>query len=83
MSRAPRRWSTRLPISIRIEGPQVQLGFASRQRAAGAASDRARQRLAAARSTADGHRVSFGLGTLPWQREPHGIGWITLALLLG
>ena len=22
------------------------------------------------RTTADGHRISFGLGTLPWQREP-------------
>jgi signal transduction histidine kinase len=34
------------------------------------------------RTTADGHRVSFGLGSLPWQRGPHGIGWLTLGVLL-
>jgi len=68
----------RLPISIRIEGPVVnwdshpdrhRFGFGPR-------GDWL------SRSTADGHRVSFGIGTLPWQREPQGIGWITLALLL-
>ncbi len=71
---------TRLPISIRIEGPKVNWDShpGRRQRAFG---PRSSDWLA--RSTADGHRVSFGLGTLPWQREPHGIGWITLALLLG
>ncbi|RZL90568.1 MAG: HAMP domain-containing histidine kinase [Variovorax sp.] len=72
----------RLPISIRIEGPTVnwdshpdrhpQRGFGPR-----GGGDWL------TRTTADGYRVSFGLGTLPWQREPHGIGWITLALLLG
>ena len=36
----------RLPISIRIEGPTRQLGFASRARRADAASSRARRRLA-------------------------------------
>jgi signal transduction histidine kinase len=68
----------RLPISIRIEGPAVNWD-----------SHPDRQRLGfgprgdwLSRSTADGHRVSFGIGTLPWQREPQGIGWITLALLL-
>ncbi|MDM0010832.1 HAMP domain-containing sensor histidine kinase [Variovorax sp. J22P168] len=69
----------RLPISIRIEGPAVNWdshpergrhGFGPRN------SDWF------SRSTADGHRVSFGVGTLAWQREPRGIGWITLALLL-
>lgn len=68
----------RLPISIRIEGPAVnwdshpdshRFGFGPR-------GDWL------SRTTADGHRVSFGIGTLPWQREPQGIGWITLALLL-
>ena len=26
--------------------------------------------------------VSFGLGSLPWQRGPHGWGWLTLCLML-
>ncbi|SEA66385.1 HAMP domain-containing sensor histidine kinase [Variovorax sp. YR216] len=70
---------TRLPISIRIEGPTVNWD---------SHPDRRRYGFGArgdwlSRTTADGHRVTFGLGTLPWQREPQGIGWMTLALLLG
>lgn len=74
---------TRLPIAIRIEGPQVNWQshperFGLRERAG---DGRVGDWLS--RSTADGHRVSFGLGTVPWQRGPHGIfGWLTLALLL-
>ena len=70
----------RLPIAIRIAGPQVNWqshpdrhGFEAR----------AKDWLS--RSTTDGHRVSFGLGTVAWQGGPsemQGIGWITLALLL-
>lgn len=69
----------RLPISIRIEGPSVEWD---------SHPDRGRHGFGLrnsegfSRVTADGHRVSFGIGTLPWQREPQGIGWITLALLL-
>lgn len=70
----------RLPISIRIEGPKVNWDSHPQRRWRGF-GPRSGDWLT--RSTADGHRVSFGLGTLPWQREPHGIGWITLALLLG
>ena len=70
---------TRLPISIRIEGPKVNWD-SHPQRRWRSFGPRGSDWLT--RSTADGHRVSFGLGTLPWQREPHGIGWITLALLL-
>ncbi len=70
----------RLPLAVRIEGPAVnweshpgrmeRRGFESR------AGD------FFSRNTADGHRVSFGLGSLPWQRGPQGVGWLTLALLL-
>jgi signal transduction histidine kinase len=74
---------TRLPIAIRIEGPQVNWQshpdrFEYRERPGfGPRGDWL------SRTTADGHRVSFGLGTVPWQRGPHGIlGWLTLALLL-
>ncbi|MBO9652359.1 MAG: HAMP domain-containing histidine kinase [Variovorax sp.] len=70
---------TRLPISIRIEGPVVNWD---------SHPDRRRYGFGPrgdwlSRTTADGHRITFGLGTLPWQREPQGIGWMTLALLLG
>ncbi|WP_431274377.1 HAMP domain-containing sensor histidine kinase [Variovorax ureilyticus] len=70
---------TRLPISIRIEGPVVNWDSHPdrRHHSAGTRGDWL------SRTTADGHRVTFGLGTLPWQREPQGIGWMTLALLLG
>ncbi|MEJ7687112.1 MAG: ATP-binding protein [Variovorax sp.] len=71
----------RLPVSIRIEGPQVNWrSHPDRRPSSRGFGSRGGDWLA--RSTADGHRVNFGLGTLPWQREPHGIGWITLALLL-
>jgi len=70
---------TRLPISIRIEGPAVNWDSHPQRRWR---SHGPRNGDWLTRSTADGHRVTFGLGTLPWQREPHGIGWITLALLL-
>ena len=69
---------TRLPISIRIEGPSVNWDSHPDRRARGFGP----RGDWLGRTTADGHRVSFGIGTLPWQREPQGIGWITLALLL-
>ena len=34
------------------------------------------------RNTADGHRVSFGLGDAGWAARPRAIGWITLTALL-
>ena len=79
-----RALAERLPIAIRIEGPQVNWQShpdrpEHRERAGfgGRAGDWL------SRNTADGHRVSFGLGTVPWQRGPHSpVGWITLALLL-
>jgi signal transduction histidine kinase len=71
--------ATRLPISIRIEGPVVNWDSHPQRRWRSHGPGRGDWLT---RSTADGHRVTFGLGTLPWQREPHGIGWITLAMLL-
>jgi signal transduction histidine kinase len=71
--------AARLPIAIRIEGPQVNWqSHPERKLFEGRASDWL------SRTTADGHRVIFGPGTIPWQGSPHGMfGWITLALLLG
>ncbi|MBO9515776.1 MAG: HAMP domain-containing histidine kinase [Variovorax sp.] len=68
----------RLPISIRIEGPAVNWDSHPDRRREGFGV----RREWLSRTTADGHRITFGLGTLPWQREPQGIGWLTLALLL-
>ncbi len=71
----------RLPISIRIEGPQVNWESHPGRREARRFGPSGGADWAS-RSAADGHRLSFGLGSLPWQREPRGVGWITLALLL-
>ena len=69
----------RLPISIHIEGPVVNWDSNPGQlrRNLGA---RASDWLS--RSTADGHRISFGPGSFAWTREPTSGGWLTLALLL-
>ncbi|MDM0121167.1 sensor histidine kinase [Variovorax arabinosiphilus] len=84
----------RLPITIRIDGPTVQWdshpdkdrrGWWSDRhdrRATGDDGDGAPRDAWFRRSTADGHVVTFGLGASPWQDKPHGIGWLTLALLL-
>lgn len=80
----------RLPISVRISGPAVNWDSHADRPRRGWMDDK-NERLDRhepggadwrSRNTADGHRLTFGLGTLPWQREPGGIGWITLALLL-
>ncbi|MES2954331.1 MAG: ATP-binding protein, partial [Pseudomonadota bacterium] len=80
----------RLPISVRISGPAVNWESHAGRERRGWMDDK-NERLDRhepggagwrSRSTADGHRLTFGLGTLPWQREPGGIGWITLGLLL-
>ncbi len=34
------------------------------------------------RDTVDGHRISLGLGDLPWDRQPRLVGWFTLLSLL-
>ncbi|WP_183024170.1 ATP-binding protein [Variovorax sp. UMC13] len=77
----------RLPISIRIDGPQVQWdshpakdrrGWWDDHREGGDARDEWFRR-----STADGHVLTFGLGDSPVRDRPHGIGWVILALLLG
>lgn len=88
----------RLPISVRISGPVVnwdshpdgpRRGWRSEPRADGDPErwfDRGRPGPRAGevltRTTSDGHRISFGLGDLPWQHAPEGVGWLTLGLLL-
>ncbi|MFI5443993.1 sensor histidine kinase [Polaromonas sp. UC242_47] len=77
----------RLPISVRISGPTVNWDSHAERTRRGWLDDKSDGHESRGvdwrtRRTADGHSVTFGLGTLPWQRAPGGIGWLTLALLL-
>ncbi len=86
----------RLPIRIRIDGPSVV--WHSDPDAPSEASTRERRgpdllRKIAPRSTegreawmtrttADGHRITFGLAAWHWQDHPRRVGWFTLGGLL-
>jgi signal transduction histidine kinase len=80
-----RALTERLPVSVRISGPQVNWssgagvghdpGWDSR--------DGPRDRPLLQRTTLDGHRIHFGLNLAPLQNQPRRIGWFTLAVLLG
>jgi len=78
----------RLPVSVRIEGPQVRYDSHPEARTHrrwgrdGDEVDIGAEGWGLARTTADGHRITFGLaGPLPGHR-PRIFGWITLAALL-
>lgn len=78
----------RLPLSIRIDGPQVQYDSHPEYRVPKRWTHHDGDREFGAegwgltRTTADGHRIAFGLaGPLPESR-PRTFGWITLAALL-
>lgn len=77
----------RLPISVRIDGPQVHYdshpGRAPHRRWNGDGErDIGAEDWGLVRQTADGHRIVFGLaGPLPNDR-PRAFGWLTLAGLL-
>lgn len=76
----------RLPLRIHISGPSVN--WASHpQRTEALAHLRDAERWRAQehlleRTTADGHRIVFGLSVSAWEDRPRFIGWVTLALLL-
>lgn len=82
-----------LPISVRIDGPAVQWDSHpqnlhtqdSQRRRHDWHRDDAMQGAGwwlLSRTTADGHRITFGLGDSGWSGQPRVIGWVTLALLL-
>ena len=89
-----RALAERLPIAVRIEGPQVQLdtdpkaGTRRHARQAGPVdADVADDREAHAwglnrRTTADGHRITFTLAAPPDATRARLFGWATLAALL-
>ncbi|MBA2675432.1 HAMP domain-containing sensor histidine kinase [Ramlibacter sp.] len=80
--------AARLPVTVRISGPRVQWrsGNAGDESAAPwnhyerwHGDDEPRL---LARTTADGHRIEFGLNLRPWRDRPRLWGWATLAVLL-
>lgn len=75
--------TVRLPITLRIDGPQVQ--YDSHPQLQGEEVWRHERRgpeeWGLVRRTADGHRITFGLSAWP-QGHPRIFGWMTLAALL-
>ena len=79
----------RLPLSVRISGPVVnwrsgpdivpRRGWNDSQPEATHDTDSPRFYV---RTTADGHRIQFGLSVQVWHDRPRFIGWATLAVLL-
>ena len=75
----------RLPLSLRISGPVVNWrsnpDAPERGRNAAARWSRDEPRFFE-RTTADGHRLQFGVDVKAWHDRPRFIGWATLAVLL-
>lgn len=82
----------RLPITVQIDGPQVQWdSHPERARhewkrdmqwgGKGAKTGDADMQSLLSRTTADGHRIEFGLSALAWEQRPR-IAWMTLTALL-
>ena len=73
----------RLPLSVRIEGPVVQWDSHPQRRAWHRGPDDDEGRWLLQRQSADGHRITFGLGTeRGWTARPRAVGGLTLAALL-
>src|SRR5262249_25225041 len=68
----------RLPLTIDIDGPQVQ--WRSGPPKPDYIEHHPHELLI--RTTADGHRIRFGLDAQAWMQRPRMIGWMTLAVLL-
>ena len=81
--------AARLPITVRIDGPRVQFdsdpgrrSYSGRDGWDGAHRSNAADDAWLLRTTADGHRIRFGLAWLPDPERPRRLGWYTLAALL-
>lgn len=80
-ARAP---TQRLPVTVRIQGPQVHWESHPREEAGGRwrGHDRwANEEGLLVRTSADGHRIEFGIDLRPWHDRPCAWGWVTLAAL--
>lgn len=71
--------TSRLPLTIEIDGPQVHWRSAP-PRLGSPLEEHPHELLV--RTTADGHRVRFGLDAQAWMQRPRMIGWMTLTVLL-
>ena len=76
-----RDMAQRLPIALRIEGPQMNWESHPGKRWYGNAEHGA-ESWGLVRSTADGHRITFALRSLPDTARPRLFGWATLSVLL-
>ena len=74
----------RLPLSVRIDGPQVNWAShpAAAPRHGVPPGNSERSALLLSRTTADGHRIRFGVGDWRWDDHPGGLGWTVLGGLL-
>jgi signal transduction histidine kinase len=77
----------RLPLSVRISGPQINWRSNPTEPDYGRSwrgdpSDKPEELRFFERTTADGHRIRFGLNVQAWHDRPRFIGWATLAVLL-
>jgi signal transduction histidine kinase len=81
-----RRLAQRLPLRIRISGPQLNWQCsADDDRESEYWSHRDDFHLGdglLSRTTADGHRIEFGLDARAWRNRPRVVGWLTLAAML-
>ena len=77
----------RLPVTVRIDGPQVRYdshpGYRRRWSDDDGDPRYGRESWGLVRSTADGHRITFGLTGPLHGDQPRLFGWVTLAALLG
>lgn len=75
-----------LPVSVRIDGPVVRWRSHAEQdgrewaHGEGRWHDESPRLLE--RMTADGHRITLGLGDLSWKSQPRLIGWSAMVVLL-
>jgi len=78
-----RALTQRLPITVRIDGPLVHWDSQPPDTPPWHAPAHFREDEGLlARTTADGHRIAFGLNVQPWRDRPRAWGWMTLATLL-
>ena len=81
------RDAARLPVAVRISGPQVNWRShpstpEQERRWNDANRWKGEEPRLLERTTADGHRIHFSLNVQVWQDQPRVIGWATLAVLL-
>ena len=70
----------RLPVTVEIDGPAVR--WQSHPTHTHGEEWAQRDASPVSRTTADGHRITFGLSVKPWHERPRRIGWVTLAIVL-